>query len=98
MHLARHERPSIEVRFTRWAATNGHVLDEMLRLARARLDAGETFISAKALWEELRISLNATHEGGYRLNNDFTAIAARRLLGLEPRLEGVIETRHRRAQ
>ena len=97
MHNARLERPSIEKRYEYWVQENGLVLEEALRLARARLDRGETFISAKALWEELRVSLNATHEGGYRLNNDFTAIVARRLLEIEPRLIGVIETRTRRA-
>jgi len=95
--LANCERPTIEERFARWIEDNGHVLDEMLRLARERLDQGETFISAKALWEEMRTSLDTQNEGGYRLNNDFTAIAARRLLELEPRLNGVIRIRQRHA-
>jgi len=96
MHTQR-DRPTIEQRFAHWITSNSYVIDEALRLARGRLDRGETFISAKALWEELRVSLNTAHEGGYRLNNDFTAIVARRLLELEPRLIGVIETRARRA-
>lgn len=96
VHGERFDRPSIASRFNLWIKDNGFVLDEALRLARARLDRGETFISTKALWEELRVSLNTTKEGGYRLNNDFTAIVARRLLELEPRLIGVIETRVRR--
>ena len=91
-------RPSIEERFVSWSQANRHVLVEMLRLARAWLDRGDGFISSKALWEACRISLGAGKEGGYKLNNDFTAPAARWLLEQEPRLVGVIELRTRRAR
>lgn len=91
-------RPSIADRFDSWSVANQHVLDEMLRIARAWLDRGDGFISSKALWEACRISLSASKEGGYKLNNDFTAPAARWLLEQEPRLVGVIELRQRRAK
>lgn len=89
-------RPSIEERYTAFVAANPAVFAEALRLACARLDRGETYISVKALYEELRVSLSTTREGGYRLNNDFTAPLARALLDAEPRLLGVIELRRRR--
>lgn len=89
-------RPSIEQRYADFVRANPIVITEALRLARARLDRGETYISVKALYEELRVSLSTTREGGYRLNNDFTAPLARALLDAEPRLIGVIETRRRR--
>lgn len=86
-------RPSIEERWAAWSATNGHVLAELLRLARAHLDRGVSYLSVKKLWEECRVSLSAREEGGYRLNNDFTASAGRWLIEAEPQLEHVIRTR-----
>lgn len=91
-------RPSIADRFETFHTENPHVLAEMLRLARARLDRGETWISVKALWEELRVSLSTNARDGYRLNNSFTALYSRTLLETEPRLQGVIETRRRKAR
>lgn len=97
--------PTLQQRFEAFHVENPHVFDRMLKLARARLDRGETFISVKALWEELRASLakrelayDATFEGAHKLNNSFTALYARLLLDTEPRLVGVIETRRRKAK
>ncbi len=87
---------TIAERFASWSLVNAHVLAELLRLARAQLAQGATFISTKALWESCRVSLSAGKEGGYKLNNTFTAEASRWLLEQEPRLVGVIETRQRR--
>lgn len=89
---------TIEQRFDRFHADNPHVFEEMLRLARARLTRGETFISVKALWEELRTTLKARSAEGYRLNNSFTACYGRALLEAEPALAGVIETRRRKSR
>ncbi len=106
-------RPSVDQRWAEFHTKNPHVCAEMLRLARARLDRGETYISAKALWEELRVSLARAENGGhgtfestdgktapdpYKLNNDFTALYARTIIRMEPRLEGVIEVRRRKGE
>lgn len=95
---ARKQRPTIEQRWAAWSTANAHVLAEMLRIARDRLAIGATFISTKALWEACRVSLGAAKDGGYKLNNDFTAPASRWLLEQEPRLVGVIKLRERRAK
>jgi hypothetical protein len=88
------DRPTIEQRWVAWSAANGHVLAELLRLARELLDRhGATYISTKALWEAARVSLEAHEDGGYKLNNTFTASASRWLIEQEPRLAGVIRTR-----
>lgn len=87
---------TLEQRFASFHAKNPHVFAEMLRLARARLDRGETYVSAKALWEELRVSL-ATEHGEYKLDNSLCALYSRALLAAEPRLDGVIRTRRRRS-
>ncbi len=89
-------RPTIEQRWATWSKENAHVLATLLRLARDHLARGVAFLSVKRLWEECRVSLEASRDGGYRLNNDFTASAARWLLEQEPRLAGVIRTRGHR--
>jgi hypothetical protein len=91
-------KPSISDRFETFLAGNPHVMPAMLSLAREKLRQGATRIGAKALWEDLREYLKTNHEGDYKLNNDYTALAARRLLELEPKLEGVIELRRRKAK
>lgn len=96
---ADNKRSSIDDRFEMFCAANPHVFAELLRLARARLDRGETFISAKALWEELRVSLAKIEDGAYskyKLNNSYTALYARALIAAEPKLAGVIKTRTRK--
>lgn len=90
------DRPSHDERWRAWSQANPHVLAELLRLARAHLDRGVTYLSVKRLWEECRASLRATVDNGYHLNNDFTADAGRWLQKQEPRLEGVIRTRRRK--
>ncbi len=89
-------KPSIDQRFADFCQANPHVLAEMMRMAREKLAAGENRIGVKALWEELRSWLKVTGKGDYKLNNDFTAPAARKLIEMEPKLAGVIELRKRK--
>ncbi len=103
-------RPTIQQRYEAFRAANPHVFVEMLRLARARLDRGEAFVSVKALWEELRVSLAVIDDVGtpghvadivvepYKLNNDYTAFYARALIAADPRLAGVIQVRKRKGE
>lgn len=91
--------PSIDERWNAFAARNPHVLEGALQIARAWLDRGDEYISAKAIMENLRIAKHkVTGDGGYKLNNDFTAPMARWLVQNEPRLEGVIRFRERRTK
>lgn len=90
--------PSIDQRWAEFHQANPHVLDEMLRLARARVASGATRIGVKALWEELRSWLQVTGKGEYKLNNSFTAPAARALIERDPSLASVIELRTRKAK
>jgi hypothetical protein len=103
-------RPSIEERFAAFHAANPHVLEEMLRLARARRDAGERRIGVKALWEELRRYLfTYAHEVvgvqhgidadyGYKLDNSLTSRYADKLVEADSSLEPYIERRRRKAK
>ena len=90
-------RPSIAERAASFHAANPHVFSEMLRLARARIDRGDTYVSVKALWEELRVSLS-TSGSEYRLNNSYTSTYARMCIAVEPRLASVIELRQRKTK
>lgn len=78
--------------FEAFHAENPHVLTEMLHIAREQLDKGAKYISAKWLWEDLRSWLRTTGQP-YKLNNNLTAAYSRKLVELEPRLEGVIRFR-----
>lgn len=91
-------KPTLAQQWEVFRAANPHVMVEMLRLARARLERGETRIGVKALWEELRESIRVQKLGDWSLNNSFTALAARTLIELDPRLEPVIELRRRKAK
>lgn len=95
---ARKGRPSIEERFATFHAANPHVLEEMRRLALEYANNGMRRIGAKMLWEELRTSIRVLKLGAYRLDNSLTSLYARALIEAEPSLEGVIETRQRRAR
>lgn len=97
------ERPSIDQRFAEFWRDNPHVWDELKRLAFERLASGSKRIGVKALWEELRASLIKIEAGGlgagdYKLNNDFTALYARKLIQNHPELAAVIEVRKRKGE
>lgn len=93
-------RPSIQKRFDEFALNNPHVLTAALELARSWLDRGDTYISAKALYEQMRTTVATTIGPGaisYKLNNDFTPLLSRWLQDKEPRLIGVLRMRERKA-
>lgn len=90
---------TIDERWERFAVSNPHVLVAALQIARAWLERGDQYISAKAIMENLRVAKHkVTGDGGYKLNNDFTAPMARWLVQNEPKLDGVIRFRERRTK
>lgn len=91
-------RPPIGERYRSFILANPHVLEEALHLARGKLASGAKRIGAKALWEELRTSIHVKKLGAYKLNNDYTALLARELISIDPRLERVIELRERKTR
>jgi hypothetical protein len=90
-------RPTIEERFASWSIANRHVLEALLAMAHNALAQGAEYLSVKKLWEEARVSLSSGHEGGFRLNNDFSAPTSRWLIEREPRLANVIRLRARKS-
>ena len=99
---AKGEPETIEQRWDAFATRNPHVLTAALEIARAWLERGDKYISAKAIMENLRVRNikggEVRGDGGYKLNNDFTAPLGRWLVQHEPKLDGVIRFRERKAR
>lgn len=97
-------KPSIDQRFAEFFAKHPVVYGTLLQLAKERLARGDKRIGAKALWEELRVKLGkgelayADFDPKYKLNNDFTALYARKLIQNHPELAAVIEIRKRKGE
>ncbi len=95
---------TIDDKFAAFDKAHPVVFSQLRVLALARVARGETFISIKALWEELRISLQRRDlaydgwEPTYKLNNSYTALYARKLIAAEPSLADVIEIRRRKGE
>ncbi len=95
---ARPKPPSIAQRFAAFDAAHPEVYAELRRLALEGVAGGRKRLGAKELWEVARWHLRLrTGAKPYRLNNSYTALYARKLMDHEPQLDGVFETRRRRA-
>ncbi|MEV0469216.1 hypothetical protein [Streptomyces prunicolor] len=85
---------SITDQFRAFDAHNPHVYRALERMAARRLAAGATRVSLKDLFEDLRRQLPYGVAG---LNNNFTALYARRLIDDHPHWARAFELRRRRA-
>ncbi|MFG3043164.1 hypothetical protein ACGFYZ_40330 [Streptomyces sp. NPDC048330] len=85
---------TITEQFHAFDAHNPHVYRALERLAARRLAAGATRVGVKDLFEDLRRQLP---HGVAGLNNNFTALYARRLIDDHPHWAGAFELRRRRA-
>lgn len=85
---------SITAQFHAFDAYHPHVYRALERLAARRLAVGATRVSLKDLFEDLRRQLPDDVAG---LNNNYTALYARRLIDDHPHWAGVFELRLRRA-
>ncbi|MFJ9979303.1 hypothetical protein [Streptomyces cyaneofuscatus] len=87
-------RPTITQRFHDFDTEHPWIYRRLERLVARRLASGATRIGMKALFEVLRWQ----QPGGVKgLNNNYTALYARRLIGDHPDWASVIETRRRRS-
>ncbi|MEU4007212.1 hypothetical protein AB0H30_01780 [Streptomyces pseudogriseolus] len=85
---------TITEQFNAFDEHNPHVYRALERMAARRLAAGATRVSLKDLFEDLRRQLPYGVAG---LNNNFTALYARRLIDDHPHWAGAFELRRRRA-
>lgn len=85
-----------EEAFAQFCRRNGWFLPALAKRAYDLRGRGASRLSMKQLFEELR---HSTEDQGreYRLNNDWTALASRRLIELYPDLSGLFVTRARRS-
>lgn len=90
---------TLEERFADFRLANPHVERLLVQYARELMAMGHTRLSMKMLWERVRFEYATRTKGDSRaaLNNDYTALFARRLMATYPDLDGVFETRQRRA-
>lgn len=86
---------SIEARFARFNRGNPEVLEALICLARERRAEGRSFCSMKKLYEDLRDDVRFRTSGGegFKLNNSFTALYARRIMRVCPDLRGFFRLR-----
>ncbi|WP_314220263.1 hypothetical protein [Streptomyces zaehneri] len=85
---------TITEQFHAFDARNPHVYWALEGMAARRLAAGATRVSLKDLFEDLRRQLP---QGGAGLNNNYTALYARRLISEHPHWAAAFELRRRRA-
>ncbi|WP_420036064.1 hypothetical protein ACN2WE_31020 [Streptomyces sp. cg28] len=86
-------RPTLTDRFLAFDAEHPYVYRALERLTAERLATGATRVGLKALFEDLRWQLPAGVRG---LNNDFTALYARKLIEDHPHWAPAFELRRRR--
>ncbi|MEU3553346.1 hypothetical protein [Streptomyces fragilis] len=87
-------RPTITEQFHAFDAAHPWIYTSLERLVAQHLAAGATRVGMKALFEALR--WRRPH-GITGLNNNYTALYARRLIDEHPEWASAIETRRRRS-
>lgn len=90
-------RGGLQAAFERFHKANPHVYDA-LRAVALWCKRNNKKMGMKAIYERVRWEYSVQTDGEpYKLNNNFTAFYARRLMEREPELKGFFETRKRRA-
>lgn len=94
------EPTTIEERFRFFDDGNPIVYHELRRLARVWVKGGHGKLGIRVLWERLRweLTVEVRTPEPVVLNNDFTALYARKLMAHEPELDGLFETRGRSSE
>jgi hydrogenase maturation factor len=86
----------IEQAFIEFDTENPEVYRQLVRLARQWRAAGKAKLGIKTLFEKLRWEWHVaglTESDGYKLNNNFTALYARKIMKNEADLDGLFEIR-----
>lgn len=77
---------------------NPHVYASLVMYARQAVRAGHLRVGIELLWNRMRWDwmLHTEHAGDYKLNQNYKAWYARRIMEREPDLADIFETRRRR--
>jgi len=86
---------TIERDFRRFDAANPHIYDELCRLARLWIERrGVAHLGVKTLYEVARWNIALSTSGDpFKLNNNYTALYARKMMAHEPDLDGLFALR-----
>jgi hypothetical protein len=91
------DRRSLQAKFEEFDKNNPHVYAELVKLAKRARARGVERLGIKMLWEVLRwqLQVETYHPGAdkFRLNNNYHALFARKLMDEYPELRGLFETR-----
>lgn len=90
----------IEREFNEFHAQHPEVYTQLVQLARTWKKNGTAKLGIATLFEVLRWNshLNPDKTGGYKLNNNYRALYARKIMQREPDLDGLFELRERTAK
>jgi len=90
-----HDR--IELDFKQFHFEHPEVYEQLVRLARTWQANGTAKLGIATLFEVLRWNshLNPDKTGGYKLNNNYKALYARKIMDENPDLAGLFELRER---
>jgi len=87
----------VEERFARFCRRNPWFLKRVAEITYAKEARGATRVSMKGIFDMVRENDDVSPVGPWKLNNDWTALASRRVMELYPDLDGIYETRVRRS-
>jgi hypothetical protein len=86
----------IEQSFIEFHVKNPEVYAQLVHLARQWVNAGGAKLGIATLFEKLRWEWHVaglTDSDGYKLNNNYRSLYARKIMNNEPDLNGVFEIR-----
>lgn len=93
---------SLQEQFDAWLESDDgqRVYEEVVDRAFALWNGGWDHFGIKAIWEAIRFDWSVKvgpSDDGFKVNNNYTAFMARRVMADHPSLEGFFETRAQRA-
>lgn len=84
--------------FERYHADNPEVYAKLVEFATAAVDAGAAHIGIGMLYERLRwYTAVEARQDTFKINNNYRAFYARKMMAEYPRLAGIFETRASKA-
>lgn len=87
---------TIEDRFNDFHQAHPEVFTQLVRLAREWMSVGHARLGIATLFEKLRWEWHVAglaDRDGYKLNNSYRALYARKIMAENPELDGLFETR-----
>ena len=88
---------TLREKFDRYHTDNPHVYDLLVRMARQAQQAGHKRYGMKSLFEVMRWKMTVETSGdSFKLNNNYTAFYARKVMAEYPELDGFFALREQK--